>query len=351
MEQVRLGIIGGGRIADLNVLGYLDHPRCRVAAVCDIREEVAKRRKEEWSADWCCTDYREVLASPEIDAVEILTPHYLHCPMVIEAAQHKKHVSVQKPMCITLTEADEMIRACQEAGVKLKLFENFIFYPPYQKARELIEAGEIGEPLSINIKMNGGVGGWPVPLRNWMWALNYEKSGGSSNLYDDGFHKLSLARYFFGEVDAIKAWTDFCLGVLDMPALVTWSYQDSPALGVWEVTTSLALSINGKYYAADERVEVTGTKGYIWITRCTGRLMEVPPLLLYRDGQTLAFDDMRDDWSDAFHDCGWDFIDSILEDRTPSLSGEEGRALMQFWLAIERSFKESREVRLMEIKA
>ena len=351
MDKVRLGIIGGGRIADLNILGYLDHPQCKVAAVCDLSEEVARKRKEEWGAEWCCTDYKKLLTSPEIDAVEILTPYDLHAPMVLEAARHGKHVSVQKPMCQTLTEADAMIRACREAGVKFKVFENFIFYPPYRKAKELLDAGEIGEPLSINLKMNGGIGGWPVPLKNWMRTLNYEAktTGGGTNLYDDGFHKLSLARHFFGEIEVVKAWTDFSLGVIDMPALVTWSYQDSSVLGVFEVTTSFAMELSGKYYAADERVEILGTKGYIWLTRCTAKLMEIPPLLLHRKGQTISFDDMRDDWGDSFHDCGWDFIDSILEERPPLLSGEQGRAVMQFWLAVKKSYEEKREVRREEI--
>jgi predicted dehydrogenase len=77
--------------------------------------------------------------------------------------------------------------------------------------------------------------------------------------------------------------------------------------------------------------------------------MEIPPLLIYRNGQTSAIDDIRDDWGDSFHDSGWDFIDSILQNRTPILSGEEGRALMQFWLAIKRSYEEGREICLAEI--
>jgi len=77
--------------------------------------------------------------------------------------------------------------------------------------------------------------------------------------------------------------------------------------------------------------------------------MEVPPLILYRDGQSRAYDDMRDDWGDSFHDSGGHFIDCILEDRDPFLTGADGRALMQFWLAIERSYREGREVRLAEV--
>jgi len=349
MDKVRLGVIGGGRISDLNILGYLDHPKCQIAAVCDINPEVAGRRMKEWGAARCFTDYKELLKDPEIDAVEILAPHRLHHPMVIDAARAGKHVSVQKPMCVELSEASEMVAACRDAGVKFKVFENFVFYPPYRKAKELIEAGEIGEPLSIDIKLGGGAGGWWVPLKTWLWRLDYEECGGTPSVYDDGFHKLSIARYFMGEIESVKAWVDFVFGAIDMPAIISWRYKDTNRLGVWEVAHSFGMMSHGKYYTADERVEIQGTEGHIWITRCTARVTEIPPLYLYRDGESRAFDDMRDDWGDSFHDSGWDFIDSILEDRDPFLTGEDGEELMRFWLAIERSFKEGREVALEEV--
>jgi predicted dehydrogenase len=350
MDKVRLGIIGGGRIADLNILGYLDHPRCEIAAVCDINPEIARRRQQEWGARRSYTDYRELLRDPDIDAVEILSPHRLHHPMTIEAAAAKKHVSVQKPMCIDLREADEMVAACRAHGVKLKVFENFVFYPPYRQAKKIIEEGGIGEPLSIDIKLGGGPGGWWVPLKTWLWHLDRRECGGGNAVYDDGFHKLSIARWFLGEIDAVKAWIDFTMGVIDMPALISWRYRDTNRLGLWEVNMSPGMLSQGKYYTADERVEIVGTEGYLWVTRCTARLTEIPPLYFYRDGQSQAFDDLRDDWGDAFHDSGWDFIDSILEDRDPFLTGEDGRELMRFWLAIDQSAREDREVRLEGVR-
>jgi len=350
MDLVRLGIIGGGRIADLNILGYLDHPRCKIVAVCDLNPDTARRRQKEWKAERAVTDYKELLASPDIDAVEILSPHRLHHPMVIEAARAGKHVSVQKPMCLSMREADEMVAACRQAGVKLKLFENFVFYPPYRRAKEIVDAGGIGRPLSINIKLGGGMGGWWVPLKTWLWRLDYEECGGGPAIYDDGFHKISIARSFFGDVESVRAWIDMSLGVVDVPAMITWRHRDG-RLGVWEVTTSPGMMVKGKYYGADERVEIIGDEGYLWVTRCTAQLLDIPPLFHYRDGKTETYDDMRDDWGDSFHDSGWDFIDSILADRQPALSGEDGRELMRFWLAIERSWKEDREVRLEEVTA
>ncbi len=345
MEKIRLGVIGGGRISDLNILGYLSHPKCEVLAVCDINEDVARARKAEWGADRHYLDYRELLDDKDIDAVEILSPHRLHHPMVLDAAAAGKHVSVQKPMSIDIREARQMIDACKDAGVMLKVFENFVFYPPYCKAKELIEQGQIGEPLSININLGAGVGGWWVPLKTWLWRVNWDECGGGPTIFDDGFHKMSIARWFFGEIETVKAWVDFTFGAIDSPAMITWRHKNADRLGVWETSMSPNLQMSGKYYTADERVELVGTKGVIWVTRCTAKLMEIPPLILYRDGCSTVFDDMRDDWGDSFHDSGRDFIDCLLEGRQPLLSGEDGLALMQFWKAIYNSFDQGLEVR------
>lgn len=350
MEKVRMGIIGLGRIADLNILGYLDHPHCELMAVCDLNEALAKKRMAEWGAKRYYTDYQRLLADDDIDAVEILSPHKLHGPMVVEAALAGKHVSVQKPMCITIPEADKMITACREAGVKFKVFENFVFYPPYRKAKELIREGAIGEPLSINIKLGISPGGWWVPFKTWLWHINPEQCGGWPATYDDGFHKMSIARWFFGEVDTVKAWVDLAFGVVDTPAVITWKYKDANRFGLWEANFSAGIIMNSAYYGADERVEIAGSEGVIYVTRCASRLMEIPALILYRGGEGRSFDDLRDDWGDSFHDCGWDFIDSIIEDRVPTLSGEDGKAIMQFWKAVHHSSKEGKEFRPDEMK-
>ena len=78
MKRVGIGMLGCGRIADLQCLGYLEHPRARIVAVCDRDEDLARRRLEEWGADKSYTDLDRMLSDPEVDAVEILTPHHLH---------------------------------------------------------------------------------------------------------------------------------------------------------------------------------------------------------------------------------------------------------------------------------
>ncbi len=116
------------------------------------------------------TDYGKLLADPEIDLVELLVPHHLHAPMTIAACRAGKHVSVQKPMALTVQEADAMIEAAQWAEVVLCVHENFVFYPPAVRAKEMIEAGEIGEPQMIRMHVSTGTRqtSWKVPLSAWL---------------------------------------------------------------------------------------------------------------------------------------------------------------------------------------
>ena len=125
--MINIGIIGCGRITDLHAPGYLRNDRARIHAVCDTRPELAQQRLAQWGAERAYTDHRELLADDAVDAVEIITPHHLHHDICLAACAAGKHVSVQKPMALTIGECDAMIRAAESAGVILKVFETLCF--------------------------------------------------------------------------------------------------------------------------------------------------------------------------------------------------------------------------------
>lgn len=124
MDRVGLGIVGIGNIAPINARGYLEDERCDVVALCDVREEKARRTAEEWGVPKVYTDLADLLADDEIDAVEILTPTHMHRDHVLAAAAAGKHVSVQKPVANSVAEAREMIAACADAGVLFRVSES-----------------------------------------------------------------------------------------------------------------------------------------------------------------------------------------------------------------------------------
>ena len=159
MGKLRVGFIGVGDITDLHYLGYKDNPKAELYAICDVDEERLQKRASEWKVEKTYTDYRELLTDPNIEAVEVITPHHLHAEMGIAALKAGKHVSMQKPMAVNIGECDELIKTAELSKKLFRVFENFRFYPPMVKAKELLDSGAIGEPLSIRIKCVQGTGG------------------------------------------------------------------------------------------------------------------------------------------------------------------------------------------------
>lgn len=355
MDQLRVGIIGTGRISDLHAIEYLQNDRARIVAVCDVDLETAQARGQRWGVPetHIFSDYRDLLALQEVDLVEILLPHHLHHQATLDAATARKHISLQKPMAFNLQQADDMIRAAREAGVIFKVFENFIFYPPVMRAKELIDAGEIGDLLTIRIKSNAGVSDkqWEVPASAWAWRFDMEKSGGGPLVFDDGHHKFALGWFFMGMAEQVHAWigqTELMPGsgmMVDSPAIVSWKFPNN-RMGVLEVVRSPELQVKTDYYAQDDRIEITGTKGVIWITRGHGNMMDLPPVILYRDGQTRSFVDVDVDWKYSFINSTRHFINAFFAGEPPKLTGEEGREVLRFALAAQESARTGQTINL-----
>ena len=346
LPSLNVGIIGCGRITDMHVPGYARCDRARVLTICDVDVDLLARRKAEWGVERATTDHRELLADPDIDLVEIITPHHLHRRLVEEAFAAGKHVSVQKPMALTVADCEAMIAAGEQAGKLLKVFENFVFFPPYVKAKELLEQGAIGEPLSVRTKLGSTMkGGWPVPLKSWVWRLNAESCGGGPTIFDDGNHKLSMALDLLGPVERVHAWIDRSFGAIDSPAMISWTHAGG-RVGLLDATFSPHMTSPSKYYSIDERVEITGTEGVLEVTCCTARLWPRPPLLLHRGGETTAFHELRHDWLDSFVDSTHHFVDCVLDGGEPKLTGRRGRDVVGFALAAIRSAETGQAVDL-----
>jgi predicted dehydrogenase len=369
--EIRAVLVGCGRIATLHTKGYENNPDAEIYGVFDVDERKAREFANRHGIKKVFRSYSEVLEDKMVDAVEILVPHHLHCEMTVQACKAGKHVSVQKPMALNLSQCDEMIEAARENGVRLKVFENFVFYPPYQFAKKMLDEGEIGEPVSIRYKMNnGGLGsanipvagskakkyglektGWQIDPRSWIWRLNDTLSGGGPFIFDDGYHKFSIIMHMMGDVEKVFAWID-CSAVMpgvyqDCPATVMWKHKNGKRYGVMEIVDSKDMYIKSKYYTCDERMEITGTRGVLWVTRCTGTMLpEVAPVLMYRDGKLHEYWDMPVDWAESFKNSTLDFIDAIKNNREPVLSGEQGREVLKFALCTMESSEKKREVYL-----
>jgi predicted dehydrogenase len=356
-QATRAAIVGCGRISDLHVLGYRGRDDARLVAVCDTRVRGARRKAREWgiASGRVYSDYEALLADPGVDLVELLVPHHLHARMTVQACRAGKHVSVQKPMALTVAEAEQMIAAATQAGVVLRIYENFVFYEPHVRAKQMIDTGEIGEPQMIRIHLNTGTRdtAWKVPVRAQLWRLDEGKCGGGMLVFDHGYHLFSLAYYLMGEVERVYAWIDRTPDLpgvyIDAPATVMFQFKAPRRYGVLDVAHTPKMRIESDYYADDDRVEVIGERGILFVNRCTARTVDLPELMMFRDGKTTAIPVEGVAWHDSFVACTRHLLDALRDGQPPVLDGPTGKAVLQFTLAAHISAREGREVRPDEV--
>ncbi len=337
-DRLRVGVIGCGEISGLTTWGFRTDERCTIHAVADPNAERVQQRAAEWKAEKVYSDYRKLLDDKAVDIVMIITPHDLHKQMVVDALEAGKHVSVQKPMARTAEECAAMIQAAKRAKRKFQVFECYPFYPPVARAKELIDAGEIGDVSMIRLRTTSGSlqCGWELTSTSWEWKFNQERVGGGT-MFDDMHHKYALAIFFGGPIEKVSAFIENPGMFLDTPATVMWRHKEGQRYGILDATYAPELIIDTKYYPVEERVEITGSKGIIWVTRLTGGLMKIAPLIMYRDGKTHCYNDIPAEWEDGFIRCAHHFIDCILDDKPPYLSAEEGMRVVQFGRAVYKS--------------
>jgi predicted dehydrogenase len=145
--------------------------------------------------------------------------------------------------------------------------------------------------------------------------------------------KFATALHLCGDVEKVSAFIENRDFFVDAPATVMWKHKADQRYGVMECVQANDLYIKGKYYSCEERFEITGSRGILWITRCTGQLMDIPALIMYRDGETRGYNDIPAEWEEGFKRSNRHFIDCLLEGRQPHLTGEEAIKVMQFALS------------------
>ena len=348
MDRVRMGIAGIGNIAQLNVLGYLKHDRCDVVALCDPRKDKVEAMAQTWGVPRTYNDLDEMLDADDIDAVEILTPTYMHRDHVIAAAKAGKHISCQKPMANSVADARDMLSAADDAGVRFRISECAIHYPPLMKAKELVTQGAIGDPTMIRIKTVVGLADSEfqnnLEPEGYGWRFNEHSPGG--HLFDDVVHKYAIGLWMLDQdIRSVQAVVRQAPLFFEAPTAALWEYERDDLLGMMEVTYAPNMYIRTDYYGADEFVEIQGTDGFIWVTRLTGNLLDLPAVVLYgRDGTTTSFPRINTDWAEGFRGASTHFVDALLSDIQPDMPGELAIKVLQLCFAVYQASNERRPV-------
>ena len=252
METIRWGILGCGDVAE-----HKSGPALIQAAGSEViavmRRDGAKAAdfaRRHGIARWY-DDADALLADPEVNAVYIATPPDSHLDFTRRAALAGKRVLVEKPMARTVAECEAMIAACDAAGVPLHVAYYRRFYPKFQAAKQLLDAGVLGRPVSITLQMakpKSAAPDSPLP-----WRLLPEISGGGLFM-DTGVHRLDIILFLLGNLTDIRGCTANLSGAAPAEDSVAFAFrlEDSGALGT--VTCHFGLSPIGR-----DRLEIVGT--------------------------------------------------------------------------------------------
>ncbi|HWG85386.1 MAG TPA: Gfo/Idh/MocA family oxidoreductase [Deinococcales bacterium] len=333
---MNVGIIGAGGVSIFHNEGY-KAAGARVLAIADVSQAALDARQKQWGIPDGYLDYHDLLAREDIVAVSVCLPNALHHPATLAAARAGKHVLCEKPISLSLEKAEEMIRACRDAGVVLQTGHHLRTSPFAMKARELIQTGALGRVTYVRLRQAHDWGG-ATTVRDSFGKL---ASSGGGTLLDNGCHMMDLARYLAGDVWELHARTatlGFDIEVEDT-SVVTLEFA-SGALG----TVENAWTATGW----EEGFWVYGTRGALEYTNRTG-VKEMRQVQRYASGTGWTDPDVvvhRYGGLDA-HSVGViAFLEAIRGERPVVCSGEDGLEAVRMVLASYESARERRPVTL-----
>ena len=151
--NMKVGIVGCGKVAKgIHIPALLRAKGVEIAAVCDVDKEEAKRTAKMFDIDRSYTDLSGMLKREDLEMVDICTPPHLHAPMAIQAIEEGCHVLLEKPMTSSVSEADKILTAFKKSKVKLCVVHNYLFMPVAIKAKSIVERGELGDIIGMDVK-------------------------------------------------------------------------------------------------------------------------------------------------------------------------------------------------------
>jgi predicted dehydrogenase len=209
--MTRIGILGMGMMGWFHARQYARLPGAQLAAIADLQPERLAAREEvvgNIASDGGAIDFNAVARYPtaaalideaEVDVVDVCLPSYLHAQYAIRALQAGRHVLCEKPMALTVEDADAMIAASEQAGRTLMIAQCIRFWPEYTYLRRAVREGTYGKLLSLNMHRLGG-----RPVRSWQgWFVDPARSGGT--IHDLHIHDVDYANYLLGLPDRVQA--------------------------------------------------------------------------------------------------------------------------------------------------
>lgn len=340
VKPLGLGLVGCGEIALQHQQSIAPLDNVKIVACMDVNKAVAKDMGERCGCPHF-TRHEDLLALDEVEAVLISTPHYLHAPLTIQAAEAGKHVMVEKPIATTDKDASAMIATCKRNRVKLKVIFPNRYAATAVKAREIVRSGAIGKVAFVTLvalghkKASYWTGGFTGRVKT-DWRQSKEKAGGGF-LIMNFIHNIDLVRFLTGlEAETVYAEHDtFCTPVEVEDAITVAIRYTNGAIG----TVAGATFAYGRGASTND---IAGTKGHMVL----GDPLKVFLIRPYRDMKGGEWIEFRGEQVDGRAEAARRFAEDVRRNRMPDITGEDGRAALRVCLAAYESAAKKRPVRV-----
>ncbi len=330
-SMLRIGVIGAGRIGKLHSENLATRIRgACLAGVADLNLPAARQVADQFQVSSATANYRELLQTPTIDAVAICSATNTHAEMIREAAANGKHIFCEKPIDLDLKRIEQALTAVRSSGVKFQVGFNRRFDPTFAKVKEMVAAGKIGKPHLLRITSRD-----PAPP-----PLDYIKVSGGIFL-DMTIHDFDMTRFLTAsEVEEVYA-----VGAALVDPKIGQAGDVDTCLITMRLRNGMLASIDNSrqaIYGYDQRVEVFGSGGMITVSNRT------PDNHIQFDSEGVHSAKPQyfflDRYQESYVREMQDFVDCVLNDRTPPVTGNDGLAPVRIGLAAKQSLEQSRPV-------
>ncbi|MCG7489643.1 Gfo/Idh/MocA family oxidoreductase [Vibrio sp. Of14-4] len=340
--MLKFALVGCGRIAirHSELLGYNNISNATLSAVCDIDEAKAKAIAERFNVPYF-TDMDEMMQKEDIDVVSVLTESGNHARHVINLAKYGKPIVVEKPIALTLIEADDMIRACDQNGCKLFVVKQNRFNVPVVKLREAIDKKRFGKLVLGTIRVR-----WSRSQdyydQAW-WRGRWDMDGGV--LTNQASHHVDLLEWMMGDVESVFAKSTTALVDIEAEdtAIVTLKFKNG-ALGIIEATTAV------RPKDLEGSISILGETGTVEIGGFAVNKMLHWNFTLPEDGDKEVMEKYSVNPPNVYgfgHKAYYEHVvDSVINNKVQLVDGLEGRRSLELISAIYESIETGKEVYL-----
>ncbi len=338
MADIKFGLIGCGRIAAKHAQILSSLNGAKLSCICDIKTDRAMRFSKEYNVPYY-TDYREMLKNEDIDVVNILTPSGLHAKHAIDVARFKKHIVVEKPMALTLEDADEMIKVSVENRIKLFVVKQNRYNFAIKKLKEAIEKGRFGKFVMGTVRVRWCRTQDYYSLDDWRGTWAYD--GGV--FANQASHHIDMLIWMMGEVESVYAKIATRLVNIEVEdtGVALLKFKNG-ALGIIEATTATRpKDIEGS-------ISILGEKGTVEVGSFAMNEMKIWNFQETLPDDNDVFTKYKQNPPDIYGFGHREFLREVIEcirnNNRISIDGSEGRKALELINAIYKSAETGKEV-------